>query len=151
MDCSLPGSSIHGVFQARVLEWVAISFSRGSSRFRDQTRVSRIVGRRFTIWATKEATKREKQGLTYHRDSYFEGSPQQEWGSHAGLSETNSKWLLAIDISHWKAIWIDINHLTLFSFNFWQSNSNCRNYPLKKIRNKHQDLGIRMFNWNNHL
>ena len=39
MDCSLPGSSIHGIFQARVLEWVAIGFSRGSSRLRDWTRV----------------------------------------------------------------------------------------------------------------
>ena len=47
MDCSLPGSSIHGIFQARVLEWVAISFSRGSSQPRDQTQVSRIGGRRF--------------------------------------------------------------------------------------------------------
>ena len=37
MDCSLPGSSVHGIFQARVLEWVAISFSRGSSQPRDQT------------------------------------------------------------------------------------------------------------------
>ena len=35
MDCSLPGSSIHGIFQARILEWVAISFSRGSSQPRD--------------------------------------------------------------------------------------------------------------------
>ena len=42
-------SSVHGIFQARVLEWVAISFSRGSSRPRDQTQVSRIVGRHFTI------------------------------------------------------------------------------------------------------
>ena len=49
MDCSLPRSSVHGIFQARVLEWVAISFSRGSSQPRDQTWVSRIVGRRFTI------------------------------------------------------------------------------------------------------
>ena len=40
MDCSLPGSSIHGIFQARLLEWVAISFSRGSSRPRDQTQGS---------------------------------------------------------------------------------------------------------------
>ena len=47
--CSLPGSSIHGIFQARVLEWVAISFSRGSSQPRAQTQVSRIVGRRFTV------------------------------------------------------------------------------------------------------
>ena len=45
MDCSLPGSSIHGIFQARILEWVNISFSRRSSRPRDWPRVSHIVGR----------------------------------------------------------------------------------------------------------
>ena len=44
MDCSLPGSSVHGIFQARVLEGVAISFSRGSSQPRDRTRVSRVPG-----------------------------------------------------------------------------------------------------------
>ena len=49
MDCSLSGSSIHGIFQARVLEWIAISFSRGSSRPRNRTWVSHIAGRRFTI------------------------------------------------------------------------------------------------------
>ena len=49
MDCSLPRSTIHGIFQARVLEWIAISFSRGSSQPRDRTQVSCIVGRRFTI------------------------------------------------------------------------------------------------------
>ena len=54
MDCSLPRSSIHGIFQARVLERVSISFSRGSSRPRDRTRVSSSVGRRFTVWATRE-------------------------------------------------------------------------------------------------
>ena len=47
MDCSPPGSSIHGIFQARVLEWVVISLSRGSSLPRDRTRVSRIVSRHF--------------------------------------------------------------------------------------------------------
>ena len=57
MDCSLPHSSIHGIFQARVLEWVAISFSRGSSWPRDRTQVSRIVDRRFTIWAAIEVLK----------------------------------------------------------------------------------------------
>ena len=55
MDCSLPHSSIHEIFQARTLEWVIISFSRGSFRPRDQTLVSHIVGRHFTIWATREA------------------------------------------------------------------------------------------------
>ena len=51
MDSSLPGSSVHGIFQARILEWVAISFSRGSSQPRDWTQVSHIAGRHFTIWA----------------------------------------------------------------------------------------------------
>ena len=54
MDYSPPGSSVHGIFQAAILEWSAISFSRGSSQPRDQAQVSRIVGRRFTVWATRE-------------------------------------------------------------------------------------------------
>ena len=54
MDFSLRASSIHGIFQARILEWVPISFSGRSSWPRDQTQVSRIVGRRFTFWATRE-------------------------------------------------------------------------------------------------
>ena len=54
-DCSSPGSSVHGILQARILESVAISFSRGSSRPRDQTRVSCIAGRFFTILTTREA------------------------------------------------------------------------------------------------
>ena len=57
MDCSLPGSSVHEIFQAIVLEWIAISFSRGSSQPRDQTQVSRIVDRRFTVWATGNSIK----------------------------------------------------------------------------------------------
>ena len=57
MDYSLSGSSVHGIFQARVLEWIAISFSRGSSRPRNRTQVSSIAGRRFTIWATREAQR----------------------------------------------------------------------------------------------
>ena len=58
VDCSLPGSSAHGIFQARILEWVAISSSRGSSRHRDQTLVSCIscIGRQIhhhcTTWET---------------------------------------------------------------------------------------------------
>ena len=49
IDCSPLGSSVHGVFQARILEWVAISFSRGSSWPRDQTQVSCIAGRLFVL------------------------------------------------------------------------------------------------------
>ena len=54
MDCSLPGSSLHGILQARVLEWVVISFSRASSLPRDWTLVSGIPGRHFNLWATRE-------------------------------------------------------------------------------------------------
>ena len=49
MDCSPPGSSVHGIFQAWILEWVAISCSRGCSQPRDRTQVSHIVGRLFTV------------------------------------------------------------------------------------------------------
>ena len=49
IDCSPPGSSVHGVIQATILDWIAISFSKGSSSLRDQTSVSCIVGRFFTI------------------------------------------------------------------------------------------------------
>ena len=55
MDCCLPGSCVHGILQARIQEWVAIPFSRGSSQPRDRTQVSYIAGRFFTIWATREA------------------------------------------------------------------------------------------------
>ena len=49
MDCSPPDSSVHGILQARILVWVAVSFSRGSSQSRDRTQVSCIVGRFFAI------------------------------------------------------------------------------------------------------
>ena len=55
VDFSPPGFSIHGISQARILEWVAIPFSRGSSQHRDWTWVSHIAGRLFTIWATRES------------------------------------------------------------------------------------------------
>ena len=57
VDCSPPGSSVHGILQARILEWVAISFSRESSRSRDRTQVSHIAGRRFNLCTTREALK----------------------------------------------------------------------------------------------
>ena len=55
MDNTPPGFSAHGIFQARILEWVAIPFSRGCSWPRDRTRVSHSAGRFFTVWATREA------------------------------------------------------------------------------------------------
>ena len=58
MDCSLPGSSVHGILLARILEWVGISFYRESSPPREWTWVSCIAGRFFTVWATREAIRR---------------------------------------------------------------------------------------------
>ena len=55
MDYSLPGSSVYGTFQARILEWVAMSSSGGSSQPGDWTQVSHIAGGFFTFWATREA------------------------------------------------------------------------------------------------
>ena len=52
--CSPPGSSVHGIHQVRILEWIAISFSRGPSQPRDQTQVSWIADGFFTDWATRE-------------------------------------------------------------------------------------------------
>ena len=56
IDCSLQGSSVHGIFQARILNWVTIPFSRVSSQPRDQTRVSCVAGR----WATREARSKTR-------------------------------------------------------------------------------------------
>ena len=56
VDCSLPGSSVHGISQARTLEWVAIPCSRGSYPPKDRTwAFCCLAGRLFTIWATREA------------------------------------------------------------------------------------------------
>ena len=55
IDCSLPGSSVYGILKARILEWVTIPSSKGSSQPRDWNQVSCIADRVFTIWATREA------------------------------------------------------------------------------------------------
>ena len=66
MDCSLPGSSVHGISQGRILECKAIPFSKGSSQHRDQTWVSCIAGGFFTVWATREAQEHHKPYPKHH-------------------------------------------------------------------------------------
>ena len=65
MNWGSPGSSVHGILQRRILKWVAISFSRRSSQLRDQTPVSCIAGRLFTVWATSEALYRDMLAGTF--------------------------------------------------------------------------------------
>ena len=90
MNCSLSGSSVHGILQARILEWVSISFSRGSFPPRDWTQVSCIAGRFFTVWTTRKVLV----VLLLSRVWLF-ASP---WTAarHASLSITNSWSLLKL-------------------------------------------------------
>ena len=60
VDCSLPDSSVHGILQAKILEWVAILFSRGSYQLREWTWVSNIADRSITVWATREPKELSK-------------------------------------------------------------------------------------------
>ena len=80
MDCSLPGSSVHGIFQAIVLEWIAISFSRVSSQPKDRTQVSCIVDRHFTIWATREVLQVYSTYSLYLCLNYFK---KEKWKNQA--------------------------------------------------------------------
>ena len=90
VDCSLPGSSLHGVLQARILEWVAISFSRGSSPPRDQTQVPHIVGRCLNLWATREAHYFWGKYLWKKERIWVEGATRQ-W-SRADHLSASSVW-----------------------------------------------------------
>ena len=112
MDCSQPGSSVHGILQARILEWVAIPFSRGSSWPRDRTRVSCPAGRLFTIWATSE-TPFLSCGLchssliTCHSSSICVPA---EWNQ---LTSPTVPAVLAVDF--YKALLIHCLHLSSFA------------------------------------
>ena len=95
MDCSPPGSSVHGILQARILEWVAIPFSRGSSWPRDQTQVCCIAGGFFTVWATRE-TKSIKSVSNSHLNSNwrvsFTGKWTSSWGNSAASQQCPQPW-----------------------------------------------------------
>ena len=78
MDFSLPSSSAHGILQGRILEWVAIPFSRGSSQPRDLTQVSHVALRVFTIW-----TSREVSWLTLRLLWHFTGGENQPKRLHS--------------------------------------------------------------------
>ena len=84
-DCSLPGSSVHGILQARILEWVAISFSRGSSRPRNRTRVTCIAGGFFADWAMREA--HDMSRLT----KFLRALRAPEWSSPGALHPLSPK------------------------------------------------------------
>ena len=79
MDYSTPSSSVHGVLQARILEWVATLFSRGSSWPRDRTQVTHITSRFFTVWATQGTLI---TGRFYYTNSWISS---QTWRAGPGI------------------------------------------------------------------
>ena len=105
MDCSLPGSSVHRIFQTRVLEWVAISFSKGSSQPKDRTWVSCIAGWRFTIWATREVFQQYRNVENWHLISNNRMLVDFPW---ANLSFSK-----IISFDSWSFIYISIKMLFL--------------------------------------
>ena len=113
-DYNLPGSSIHGIFQERTLEWVAISFSRRSSQLRDWTQVSCTVGRYFTIWATREVW-----GKTYHDTSLrmwkYETNTKRWWGCGPIGTLIHCCWECKMVQPLWKTVWQFLTKLNLLS------------------------------------
>ena len=101
-DCSLPGSSLHGISQARILEWVAISFSKEFSWPWNQTLVSCIAGGFFTDWTTREL-ETPRNGSSWGRqwkESFYLASVTKNWA----VSAQQQKWwirklLLPCDLS----------------------------------------------------
>ena len=98
MDCSPPGSSVHVVSQARILKWIAVSFSRGSSPLRDCTLIS-CIGRRILYhWATREAHMYKKWNVVYKKrmlfsikkegNSYTSYNMDEPWGHYAKWNKT---------------------------------------------------------------
>ena len=92
MDYSLSGSSIHGILQARILDWAAIPFSRGSSQSGDRTQVSCIAGRFFTVWARRDKEKKILMSILFHEECIITIL------THIWLSDLLTLWYLNIYI-----------------------------------------------------
>ena len=113
VDCGLPGFSIYGILQARILEWVTISFSRGSSRPRDRTQVSHIGGRCFNLWATNFSIDLGKLHFSKFTPVFWPKPrhccPAKHWClTRALCPKTRNKWLKSISTETMGNLW---NHL----------------------------------------
>ena len=134
MDCSLPGFSVHRIFQARVPEWVAISFSRGSSR--DRTQVSHIAGRHFTIWASFIREAHEKKSQLKQQTSmlsYLKNCQTCPSATTTLISQQTSHWGKTLyqqkhyDSLKTQMMFIIFQQKTFFFFFiFWRCGAACR-------------------------
>ena len=97
VDCSPSGSSVRGVFPARILGWIAIPFSRGSSWPRDRSRVSCIAGGFFPIWATRFSLIYELKTwlkINIHKTKTMASSPITSWEINGETMETVRDFIL---------------------------------------------------------
>ena len=130
MGCSPPGSSVHGILQARILEWVAISFSRGSSQPRDRTQVSHTAGRLFTVWATGKA-------------NYRWTGIKTQWSRWAQINIMNSSilivlfWIVAAYQHWWNQTCLHSHCTVLFNQN---SKSQCLKHFMKQCPPVAEDM-----------
>ena len=134
MDCSLPGSSVHGIFQVRILEWVAISFSRGSTRPRHWTLVSCIVGRH--NWATS---------LLYFTCVYIYLWSAVSWGfSVLGIFLGRILEWVAISFSRgstWPRDQNPVCHNAGRFFTVWATKTPIETHSLSRLKNQRTELG----------
>ena len=114
MNCSPPGSSVHEMFQARILEWVVIPFSRGSSQPRDRTWASCIASRFFTLWATREAQHSNYLSTTPMKNSDKILCPVQKWETSVPFYKSPSPPAAPGSAPHGVIIeWIDFLTITI--------------------------------------
>ena len=110
LDCSPPGSSVHGILQARILGWVAISFSKGSSQSRDQTQDSCIAGKFFTDWATRETWIWAHPIITGSQQQFGSNDPCYPGPPHALKSIQPLLWSPLHSSAHGKLSFLWISH-----------------------------------------
>ena len=113
INCSTPGSSVHGILQERILKWIAIPFSRGSSWPRDWTWISCIAGRFFTVWTTRENLSPDHLTTDYHFFEYLDSflqakcfrNQQEAENAFQDFRESQSMDFYAIGISKFISSW----------------------------------------------
>ena len=105
MGCSPPGSSVHGILQARILEWVAISCSRGSSQPQDQTHISCIGRRVLYYWATWEALFSFPKSLVKGICRYTAPFIQHLGSNSHWMNSFNLMWILNILVAGDKSLY----------------------------------------------
>ena len=157
LDCSPPGSSVHGILQTRILDWVAIPFSRGSSWPRDQTRLSCIAGRLFAIWATKKPIQFSRSvlsdclqphGLQHARPpcplptpGVYSNSCPLSWWCHSVISSSVVPFSSTFNLSHHQGIFSSESVLPIRWPKYWSFSFNI------SPSNEHSGLTSFMMDW----